>query len=85
LNSSKPIIENKEKTMYISPKGMTQIVVGTGGVDIDKFSNHETFVAYQDDSGYGFLNIDLFQDGSILRGTYYANNGTKMDEFRITK
>lgn len=30
MNSSEPIIEEKDKTDYKSPKGMFQIIVGTG-------------------------------------------------------
>ncbi|HET7644745.1 MAG TPA: metallophosphoesterase [Nitrososphaeraceae archaeon] len=86
MNSSEPIIEEKEsKTDYNFPKGMFQIIVGTGGIDFDTFSNQEPFIVYQQDSKYGFLNIDVIDQGNTLIGRYYANNGEILDEFKIRK
>ncbi|MGE5635060.1 MAG: hypothetical protein ACM3VV_07490, partial [Deltaproteobacteria bacterium] len=86
MNSSEPIIEEKNKTDYKSPKGMFQIIVGTGGIDFDDFSNQEPFVVYQQDSDYGFLNVDVITDQeNVLVGKYYANDGDILDEFKITK
>ncbi|MDX1373572.1 MAG: metallophosphoesterase, partial [Nitrososphaeraceae archaeon] len=85
LNSSQPVLGDAEQTSYNSPKGMIQIVAGMGGVDHDNFSNHEPFIVYQDDVGYGFFNIDISKDGNVLRGTYFVNEGKKLDEFTITK
>jgi calcineurin-like phosphoesterase family protein len=86
MNSSEPIIEEKNKTDYKSPKGMFQIIVGTGGIDFDDFSNQEPFVVYQQDSDYGFLNVDVITDQeNVLVGKYYANDGDILDEFKIVK
>jgi len=64
---------------------MFQIVVGTGGIDFDRFTNQEPYVAYQQDSSYGFLNMDIADHGNMFIGRYYSNNGTILDEFKITK
>ena len=85
INSSQPIIEEYGKTDYSSSKGMFQIIVGTGGVDFDGFSNQEPFVVYQEDSHYGFLNIDVSEQGNVLLGRYYSNTGDELDEFKINK
>ena len=85
INSSEPIIEEKGKTEYKSPKGMFQIIVGTGGIDFDDFSNQEPFVVYQQDSHYGFLNVDVIDQGNVLLGRYYTNTGDVLDEFKIVK
>jgi hypothetical protein len=86
MNSSEPIIEEKGKIEYnTSSKGMSQIIVGTGGIDFDNFSNQEPFVVYQQDSHYGFLNIDVIDQGNVLLGRYYTNNGDVLDEFKIVK
>ena len=61
------------------------MIVGTGGIDHDPFSNQEPFVVYQQDSSYGFLNIDIVGQGNILVGKYYTNNGDISDEFKINK
>ena len=84
-NSSEPIILEKGKTEYNLKKGMLQVIVGTGGIDFDDFSNQEPFVVYQQDSQYGFLNVDLIDQGNILLGRYYTNTGDILDEFKITK
>jgi hypothetical protein len=85
INPSQPIINNNGKTEYISPEGMIQLIVGTGGVDFDHFSSHEPFVVFQQDSNYGFLNIDFQNDGNMLIGKYYSNDEKVLDEFKITK
>ena len=85
VNSSEPIIEDKSNTEYTSKKGMFQVIVGTGGIDLDGFSNQEPFVAYQQDTNYGFLNIDVVDQGNTLLGQYYSNTGKIVDAFKITK
>ncbi|HLN34710.1 MAG TPA: metallophosphoesterase [Nitrososphaeraceae archaeon] len=84
-NSSQPIINDNGKTEYISPKGMFQMVVGTGGVNFDRFSDQQPFIVFQQDSSYGFLNIDFQKDGNTLIGKYYSNDGEVLDEFKIIK
>ena len=85
INSSQPIINDNGKTEYISPKGMFQIVVGTGGIDFDRFTNQEPFIVFQQDSSYGFLNVDVADNGNVLIGKYYSNDGKVLDEFKIIK
>ncbi len=84
-NPSEPIIEENGKTEYNLKKGMFQIIVGTGGIDFDEFSNQEPFAVYQQDSHYGFLNVDVIDQGNVLLGKYYTNTGDILDEFKITK
>jgi hypothetical protein len=79
------IIAEKNKTEYSSPKGIFQIIVGTGGVDLDPLSNQEPFVVFQQDESYGFLHVDVTKQGNILIGTYYINEGNVLDEFKILK
>jgi hypothetical protein len=64
---------------------MFQIVVGTGGIDFDPFTNQEPYIAYQQDSSYGFLSVDVTANGNAFIGRYYSNNGTMLDEFKIIK
>jgi hypothetical protein len=85
INSSEPIIEQNGKTEYNSPNGMFQIIVGTGGIDFDNFSNQEPFVVYQQDSDYGFLNVEVIEQGNVLIGKYFSNDGDILDEFKIKK
>jgi predicted phosphodiesterase len=83
MNPSQPIIAENSETDYKSPKGMFQIIVGTGGIDHDPFTNQEPFVVYQQDSSYGFLNIGVIDQENVLIGKYYDNDGDILDEFKI--
>ena len=85
VNSSEPIIEQNAKTEYKSPKGMFQIITGTGGIDLDPLSNQEPYVVYQQDASYGFLNVKITDQGNVLIGKYYSNDGNILDEFKIIK
>ena len=85
VNSSEPIIEQNAKTEYKSPKGMFQIITGTGGIDLDPLSNQEPYVVYQQDASYGFLNVKITDQGNVLIGKYYSNDGNVLDEFKIIK
>ncbi len=84
-NPAQPIINDNGKTEYTSPKGMFQIVVGTGGVNFDAFTNQEPFIVFQQDSNYGFLDIDFQNNANTLIGKYYSNDGEVLDEFKIIK
>jgi predicted phosphodiesterase len=83
INPSQPFIAENGKTDYKSPKGMFQVIVGTGGIDHDLFTNQEPYVVYQQDSSYGFLNIDVSNQENVLIGKYYGNDGDILDEFKI--
>ena len=85
INSSEPIIAEKSKTEYSSSKGMFQIIVGTGGIDLDPLSNQEPYVVFQQDSSYGFLNVDVIDQGNVIIGKFYSNDGDVLDEFQIIK
>ena len=85
INSSEPIIAEKSKTESSSPKGIFQIIVGTGGIDLDPLSNQEPYVVFQQDSSYGFLNVDVIDQGNVIIGKFYSNDGDVLDEFKITK
>jgi len=63
---------------------MFQIIVGTGGIDHDPFTNQEPYVVYQQDSSYGFLNIDVIHQENVLIGKYYDNDDNVLDKFTIS-
>jgi hypothetical protein len=84
-NSSEPMIQGDSSYNYNSPKGMVQIIVGTGGIDLDNFSNQMPYVVYQQDYSYGFLDINVVEKGNKLIGKYYSNKGKILDEFVIVK
>ena len=42
-------------------------------------------MVFQQDESYGFLNVDVTNQGKILVGKYYTNDGDVLDEFKIIK
>jgi predicted phosphodiesterase len=91
-NSDDPIVTDKNTSMYSNPENPIFIIAGLGGASyIHKFAGDQAeFVAKQfNDRNYGFVDIDVINDGHTLRGTYYANkdlgSGLILDSFTINK
>jgi hypothetical protein len=80
-----PIITTTSKTNYVDPPGQLYLVVGTGGVSSYSFLGHAPYMVKQFTSKFGFLNIDIINEGRTLEGTFYANDGSIKDQFSITK
>ena len=80
-----PIItdDNNNKN-YNDPEGQIFATVGTGGAEIYPLTGQTDYVATQYE-GFGFLNVDVINNGVTLDGKFYANNGTIKDQFTITK
>jgi len=83
--SSNPTITSTSSTNYNDPKGEIFVTVGTGGVNIHALSGKASFVKYQQDDKFGALNLIISNNGYKLTGKYYTNDGSKKDEFSITK
>ena len=91
-NSDDPIVTDKNTSMYSDPENPIFIIAGLGGASyIHKFTGDQAeFVAKQfNHRNYGFVDIDVINDGHTLRGTYYANkdlgSGLILDSFTINK
>jgi hypothetical protein len=90
-NPSNPIETSTNTSAYNNdPLGQIYATVGTGGVGIaDGESIYDLegkapFVVTQF-KGYGFINIDVINNGTTFDAVFYANNGTIKDQFSITK
>ena len=87
---SNPIETRNNTDTYNDPSGQIYTTVGTGGVGITDgesqydFKGKASFVVTQF-TGYGFLNIDVRNNGTIFNAIFYANNGTIKDQFMIAK
>jgi hypothetical protein len=85
-DSRNPFIVNNETTNYYNPEGQIYTIVGTGGApDIHNFTRPPTPYTAVQFNAYGFLNIDILHNGSMLEGKFYENNGTIKDHFTIVK
>jgi hypothetical protein len=77
---------NNNNNYYNDPKGQIFVTVGTGGASLYPFTGQAPYVANQY-AIFGFLNVDVINDGTTLRGKFYSNNETTTikDQFTITK
>jgi hypothetical protein len=82
-SSSEPIVTSNTKTDYENPEGVIFAIVGTGGVNLHGLSDSAPFMAYQQDSKFGILDIH-FSDNK-LDAKFVANNGATLDHFSISK
>ena len=84
-NSSAPIITDKNASVYVVPKGSIFMVVGTGGAHPYNLLGKAPYIVNQF-QGFGFLNIDIVNNGTKLVGTFYDDRDGKMrDQFTIIK
>lgn len=83
-DSKNPTITDNDKNKYYNPKGIIFSTVGTGGVEAYPLTGQASYIVNQY-VGFGFLNIDVMNNGETLSGKFYANDGTIKDHFNITK
>jgi hypothetical protein len=81
---SNPIITDSSTDSYNDPEGQVYATVGTGGDSLDDFSNKASYIVTQS-LVFGFLNVDVSDDGSRMKATFYANDGSVKDQFTINK
>ena len=76
---------NNNNNNFHDPEGQIFVTVGTGGAELYPLTGQAVYVANQY-IGFGFLNLDVINDGTILNGKFYANEGTTIkDQFTMTK
>jgi hypothetical protein len=83
-DSKNPTITDNDKNKYYNPKGIIFSTIGTGGAEAYPLTGQAPYIANQY-IGFGFLNIDVMNNGETLSGKFYANDGTIKDHFTITK
>jgi hypothetical protein len=83
-NSSAPIITDTHANNYSNPEGQIFVTVGTGGADTHFFLAKEPYMVYHY-TGFGFLNVDVIDNGHTFNATFYSNDGDIRDQFSITK
>lgn len=88
MDSENPLIVNSNKNSYNydidNSHGVIFATVGTGGGELNNFEVKVPYVVTQH-RGFGFLNIELTNNGTRLNSTFYANDGTLPDHFTIDK
>ena len=82
-NSSAPIITDTNSSIYSNPEGQIFVTVGTGGANSTFFLSNAPYMVYHY-TGYGFLNVDVIDNGQTFNATFYSNDMTTKDQFSIT-
>jgi len=85
-DSRMPYITDNNTTNYHNPQGQIYAIVGTAGAnETHNFSGPAAPYTAVQFNGFGFMNINVLNNGTTLQGTFYENNGTIMDHFTIDK
>src|SRR5437867_3962664 len=82
-NPSNPIVTSCNKSSYNSSEGQVYAIVGTGGVNLHGLAGKSSFMADQQDSKFGILNIQSSDD--VLDVKFIDSHGSFFDQFNITK
>jgi hypothetical protein len=86
VNPDNPIkVSNETNNYYSDLSGPIFVTVGTGGFELYKFVGKKDYIVNHTDSSYGFLNVDVINNGTKLSAKFLSNNGTVEDQFTIVK
>jgi hypothetical protein len=80
-----PIIDTSSVNDYNDPAGQIFATVGTGGQSFYHFTSKGPAFVTQSENIFGFLNIDILDEGMTLRATFFGNDGLTRDQFTIRK
>jgi hypothetical protein len=72
---------------YTDPIGQVYVTVGTGGRPLSSYSSTPAMSAKQIDDRWGFLNVEITNNGRTLIGTFYDKSDppVALDTFTINK
>ena len=81
----KPIITDHSQNEYSDKdNGIIFLTVGTAGDELDPVKERPNFYIIQD-SKFGFLNVEIQNNGKTLVGTFHSNNGKIIDKFKLNE
>lgn len=84
-NSSNPVVTDRNISIYNHPNGTIFMVVGTGGAHQYNLLGKSSYIVTQFQR-FGFLNIDIVQNGTKMVGTFFdSRDGKSKDQFTIVK
>ena len=78
-------VSNETNNYYSDLSGPIFVTVGTGGVQLYPLTDKADYIVNQTSSSYGFLNVDVINNGTKLSAKFLSNNGTVEDQFTIVK
>jgi hypothetical protein len=79
-----PIITNPSQSYYLNnDNGIIFLTVGTAGDEIDPIKERPYFYVHQE-SKFGFLEIEIKNNGKKLIGQFHTNDGKIADQFTLS-
>ena len=88
-SKSNPTITDTNRNNYNDPAGQIFSLVGTGGVNFHSLKSPlKSYLVYGQSREFGFLNIDIQNNGQTLVGRFLSNDrspSSPLDQFTITK
>lgn len=82
-NPSNPTVTSCSKDSYSNPDGEVFAIVGTGGENFHGLSDKSYYMASQQDSKFGIL--DMHISANTLEAKFIDNTGSILDQFTINK
>ena len=80
----KPIITNPSQSDYLNKdNGIIFLTVGTAGDELDPVKERPNFYVHQE-SKFGFLEIEIKNNGKKLIGQFHTNDGEIADQFTLS-
>ena len=80
----RPIIADYSQYVYPPTDGIIFLTVGTAGDELDPVKEIHDFYVIQE-SKFGFLNMELENNGKTLIGTFHSNDGEIIDSFELNE
>ena len=80
----KPIITEQDGTKYPPTNGIVFLTVGTAGDKLDPVKERPGYYVIQE-SKFGFLNMNLENNGKTLVGEFHTNEGIIIDHFELNE
>lgn len=87
---SEPIIINNSTEIYYNnssieePRAPIFVTAGTAGKNIHFFEGKAPYIEDQY-AGYGILDVKITDNGKVMKGRFYAHDGSEKDRFTIMK
>jgi Calcineurin-like phosphoesterase len=81
------IISHNSESNFYKTDGIIFLTVGTGGDELKDIVDKEDYYIIQNDEEYGFLNLNIENNGKTIVGEFYSNDedvGIK-DHFELSK
>jgi hypothetical protein len=78
-------VSNEMNNYYNDLAGPIFVTVGTGGKELYPLADQLPYIVNQTDSSFGFLNVDVTNNGTKLSAKFLSNNGTVEDQFTVVK